>query len=143
RFTRSFAQYGDRGDVQTTVLGDNDRLGLGDFRRDFLDHHRFLLTIETHGLNTPSKDAWGVSLARQPNAAPGLSSSNKKKSSVGRRLRWIRTGKASGLSGTAEVRLRCFRRGGPLCYPAPAVFDSSIRKSPDAAQSTFFAVPPY
>ena len=28
-------------------------------RRDFLDYDRFLLTIETHGLNTPSKDAWG------------------------------------------------------------------------------------
>ncbi|CFP61326.1 Uncharacterised protein [Bordetella pertussis] len=71
RFTRSFAQYGDRGDVQTTVLGDNNRLRLGHLCRDFLDYHRFLLAIETHGLNTPSKDAWGASLARQPNAAPG------------------------------------------------------------------------
>src|SRR5690606_15871857 len=59
RFTRSLAQYGDRGDVQTTVLGDDDRLGLGNLRRDFLDDHRFLLAIETHGLNTPSKDACG------------------------------------------------------------------------------------
>ena len=28
RFTRCFAQYGDRGDVQTTVLGDNNRCAL-------------------------------------------------------------------------------------------------------------------
>jgi len=28
-------------------------------RRDFLDYDRLLLTIETHGLNTPSKDARG------------------------------------------------------------------------------------
>src|SRR5690606_4217749 len=58
RLTRCFAQYGYRGDVQTTVLRDNDRLGLCDFRADFLDDYRFLLTIETHGLNTPSNDAW-------------------------------------------------------------------------------------
>ncbi|WP_310889399.1 hypothetical protein, partial [Delftia sp. UME58] len=69
---------------------DNNRLRLGHFGRDFLDYHRFLLTIETHGLNTPSKDAWGLSLARQPNAAPGRVL-RVKKSSWGRRLRWIRT----------------------------------------------------
>src|SRR5690606_4047411 len=68
RLTRTLAQYGYRSDVQTTVLGDNDRLGLCNLRRDFLDDYRFLLTIETHGLNTPSNDAWETPL-RQPNAA--------------------------------------------------------------------------
>jgi hypothetical protein len=44
-------------------------LSLRDLRRDFLDYDRFLLTIETHGLNTPSKDAQGEFPLHQPNAA--------------------------------------------------------------------------
>src|SRR5690606_3404163 len=82
RLTRSFAQYGYRGDVQTTVLSDNDRLCLCNLCSDFFDNYRFLLTIETHGLNTPSKDAWEGPL-RQPNAAHLVEFFNNKNSSMG------------------------------------------------------------
>jgi hypothetical protein len=57
-------------------------------RRDFLDYDRFLLTIETHGLNTPSKDAQGEFPLHQPNAA-NLVEFLKKEIFRGRRLRWI------------------------------------------------------
>jgi hypothetical protein len=43
-------------------------LSLCNFCRDLFDNYRFLFTIETHGLNTPSKDA-REGLLHQPNAA--------------------------------------------------------------------------
>src|SRR5690606_35870950 len=89
RLTRSLAQYGYRSDVQTTVLGDNDRLSRRDLRGDFLDDYRFLFTIETHGLNTPSNDAREAPL-RQPNAAHLVEFFELRKIFHGRRLRWTR-----------------------------------------------------
>jgi hypothetical protein len=56
-------------------------LGFRDLRRDFLDYDRLLLTIETHGLNTPSKDALGkIPVASTECGEPGRVL--KKKSSV-------------------------------------------------------------
>ena len=49
RLPSLLAQRGNRSDFQTTVLGDNDRLGLCQFGSDFFDDYRFLFTIETHG----------------------------------------------------------------------------------------------
>src|SRR5690606_8470597 len=89
RLTRTLAQYGYRSDVQTTVLGDNDRLSRRDLRGDFLDDYRFLFTIETHGLNTPSNDAREAPL-RQPNAAHLVEFFELRKIFHGRRLRWTR-----------------------------------------------------
>src|SRR5690606_33740206 len=89
RLTRSLAQYGSGGDVQTTILGDNDRLSLCQLGSDFLDDYRFLFTIETHGLNSP-KTTPGKSLASTECGAPGRVLLGQQEFFHGRRLRWTR-----------------------------------------------------
>jgi hypothetical protein len=58
---------------------------------DFFDDYRFLFTIETHGVNTPSKDAWEGPL-RQPNAAHLVEFFVLQEIFHGRRLRWTQVG---------------------------------------------------
>jgi hypothetical protein len=56
-------------------------------RRDVIDYNCLLFTIETHGLNTPSKDAGEKFPLHQPNAANLVEF--LKEIFRGRRLRWI------------------------------------------------------
>ncbi|VFR41154.1 hypothetical protein ANDA3_0265 [plant metagenome] len=48
------------------------------------------MAIETHGLNTPSKNARNIGVPCVNRMRRTWSRSSIKKSSVGRRLRWIR-----------------------------------------------------